>query len=85
MNMKLWILPSGSVLIDVVGLINSVGFVVKNVGLAVSIFFEVWSAMEVSMNKVVSVVFVTDVDSGVVEVVGRGVNVAKWSENSLLY
>ena len=68
MDMKLWILPSGSVLSDVVGLTNSVGFVVKNVGLVASIFFDVWPAMDVSV-------------IGAIEVVVSGVNVAKRNKN----
>ena len=102
MNMKSWTLPSWFGLIDVVGFLNSVGFVrvvdlaVKILGLVVSmslppvlievsLLIEVWPAMEVSLNEFVSVIFVADVDSGLVGVVVRGVNVAKWSDNLLLY
>ena len=83
--MKLWILPSGSVLIDVVGLTNSVGFVVKNVGLVVSIFFEVWPAIDVSMNEAVTVIFDADVETGAIEVVVSGVSVAKRNNNFSMY
>ena len=79
-----------------VGFVRVVGLVVKILGLVVSmslppvlievsLLIEVWPAMEVSLNEFVSVIFVADVDSGLVGVVVRGVNVAKLSENLLLY
>ena len=79
-----------------VGFVRAVDLVVEIIGLVVSmslppvlievsLLIEVWPAMEVSLNESVSVIFVADVVSGLVGEVVRGVNVAKWSENLLLY
>ena len=87
MDLKLWTLPSGLVLIDVVGLTNSVGFVVKIFGLVVSISLPT-VVIEVSLlswNEAVFVIFDADVEPGAVEVVVIGVNVAKWNKNFSIY
>ena len=99
MNMKLRTLPSGLVLTVVVGWSNPVGvvptlgFVVRNfdlvvsmslplVPIEVSLLTEVWPAIDVSLNEAVTD---ADVEPGAIEVVVSGVSVNKRNRNLLIY
>ena len=69
MDIKLWTLPSGSVLIDVVGLTNSVGFAVKNFGFVFSLSCEAVFDANVEIRFVIGLIEAALSVPGAIEVV----------------